>query len=364
MKEELKQLIKEFYPYIKKRLGFDKSLKVKFIEDKINAQNPLGKTAFYNPKNFTITVFSTGRHIKDQIRSFAHECVHHWQNENGKFDTFSELPEGYAQSNNHLRKMEKEAYLYGNMIFRDWEDQKKKSLQEGTTYNMENKNMLNKIFENRFRKLSSLLTERFVGKKLKEEENSEATTSVPEYLAREMLNWHSGMGDDIYKAGSSAIAGKPVSVELLVNAIGNLESIYDRVSSEDAQSELDDLIIQLKSTLQEAGYDPDTGEIIQEELPKDIEDKSSKELAQVIDASPENDLDDLMASDDVSDKKKSDILKQLRSLTKEQKIKLSEEIAKQVLSKKKSRKPKPTVAVEPMKMKDLVSGKQDIPRKK
>jgi len=33
--------------------------------------------------------------------------------------------EGYAQTNKHLREMEKEAYTVGNMLLRDWEDSKK-----------------------------------------------------------------------------------------------------------------------------------------------------------------------------------------------------------------------------------------------
>jgi hypothetical protein len=35
------------------------------------------------------------------------------------------ISQGYAQGNKHLRKMEMEAYLKGNMLFRDWEDSKK-----------------------------------------------------------------------------------------------------------------------------------------------------------------------------------------------------------------------------------------------
>ena len=32
------------------------------------------------------------------------------------------MGEGYAQKNEHLREMEKEAYLEGNLALRDWED--------------------------------------------------------------------------------------------------------------------------------------------------------------------------------------------------------------------------------------------------
>jgi hypothetical protein len=42
-----------------------------------------------------------------------------------------EASEGYAQKNPYLRKLEEEAYLLGNMTFRDWEDgMKNKQLNE------------------------------------------------------------------------------------------------------------------------------------------------------------------------------------------------------------------------------------------
>jgi hypothetical protein len=66
----------------------------------------------------------------------AHEVVHHAQNCRGEFDNAFNLgEEGYAQSNNHLRKMEKQAYLLGNMLFRDWEDDLKKQRNSNTMIN-------------------------------------------------------------------------------------------------------------------------------------------------------------------------------------------------------------------------------------
>lgn len=97
---------------------------ISFVEDINNAENILGKTAYYDPNNSEITVFVTNRHPKDIFRSVAHEIVHHEQNERGEMDPelVGEYGEGYAQSNQHLRNLEKEAYLVGNMLFRDWED--------------------------------------------------------------------------------------------------------------------------------------------------------------------------------------------------------------------------------------------------
>jgi len=129
---EISELLGSFYPFAKERMGFDKDPEVCFEYDPENAQYALGKTAYYNPEDMTITIYVDGRHPKDIMRSLSHELVHHKQNCNGQFDQGYTTKEGYAQDDDHLREMEKEAYLEGNMCFRDWEDGYKKSnpLQE------------------------------------------------------------------------------------------------------------------------------------------------------------------------------------------------------------------------------------------
>lgn len=84
-------------------------------------------TAHYSPVDKTITLQTAGRHIKDVLRSYAHEMVHHDQHCQGMFSQMSETNQDpqYAQKDPHLREMEKDAYLRGNMVFRDWEDSKK-----------------------------------------------------------------------------------------------------------------------------------------------------------------------------------------------------------------------------------------------
>jgi ferredoxin len=73
------------------------------------------------------------------MRSVAHEIIHHAQNQRGEFEnSFNLGEEGYAQNNSHLRSMEEEAYLSGNMIFRDWEDQFKKQRNQKTMVNENN----------------------------------------------------------------------------------------------------------------------------------------------------------------------------------------------------------------------------------
>ena len=125
---QLEGLIGSFYPYAQKRLGFDKPVGVNLISDPENAKDPLGKTAYYDPNKMEITLFVDKRHVKDMLRSFSHELVHHGQNCRGEFDGKMEVVKGYAQKDPHMRKMEAEAYLMGNgFLIRDWEDQKEKT---------------------------------------------------------------------------------------------------------------------------------------------------------------------------------------------------------------------------------------------
>lgn len=143
-------------PFAKERMGFKNPPKLFLRNDSKNAENPLGKTAYYDPNNKSITLYVTGRHPKDVMRSLSHELVHHTQNCNGKFNNVGEMGEGYAQNDEHLREMEREAYETGNMCFRDWEDSLKSTiyyehLQKG------DKKMSTKDWKNK--ELTQLLSE-------------------------------------------------------------------------------------------------------------------------------------------------------------------------------------------------------------
>jgi len=132
---EVEDLLHNFVPYSKKRLGWDKPVKITFESDVSNGENILGKTAYYNPDEMSVTLFTDYRHPKDIMRSLSHELVHHAQNCRGDLANSStnEVGEGYAQKDKHLREMEKEAYLQGNMCFRDWEDTYKHDLATNYT---------------------------------------------------------------------------------------------------------------------------------------------------------------------------------------------------------------------------------------
>jgi len=108
--------------YIKQKLGITKQVTIVFEEDEKNSKMVLGKTGGYINDENKIHIYITGRHVKDVLRSLAHELVHHKQNIRGEFNKKEPTTDGYAQKNPHLRKMEKEAFLKGNILFRDWED--------------------------------------------------------------------------------------------------------------------------------------------------------------------------------------------------------------------------------------------------
>jgi len=118
----LEQFVNNFFPYSQKQLGFDKPATIRFESDQDNAEVMLGKTAYYDPEAMEVVLYIDGRHPKDIMRSLSHELVHHAQNCRGDFTGQNSTGVGYAQKDPHLRKMEREAYTKGNLIFRDFED--------------------------------------------------------------------------------------------------------------------------------------------------------------------------------------------------------------------------------------------------
>ena len=126
---DLVRLTQQFFPFAQKTMGFDQKPSVTYTSDPINAENPLGRTAHYEPQSMNVTVYVDGRHVKDILRSLSHELVHHTQNCRGEFDNTGETRAGYAQEDDHLREMERQAYEIGNLCFRDWEDNFKQQFQ-------------------------------------------------------------------------------------------------------------------------------------------------------------------------------------------------------------------------------------------
>lgn len=102
--------------------------KVIFKKGPTYTSDTLCPTAYYSPVDQTIVLYTANRHPKDILRSYAHELIHHDQNMKGMMPTtMQENDPQYAQNNQQLRKLEEDAYLRGNMLFRDWTDNKKYS---------------------------------------------------------------------------------------------------------------------------------------------------------------------------------------------------------------------------------------------
>ena len=105
-----------------KKFNIRTTPKVILRKDRENGELTLGRTAYYDPNELDIVLYISNRHPKDILRSFAHELIHHVQNERGDLHLGDSSDPQYAQNDDHLRKMEMEAYLEGNMLMRDFED--------------------------------------------------------------------------------------------------------------------------------------------------------------------------------------------------------------------------------------------------
>ena len=119
---EFNQAAAGIYRDAVKKFNIRTTPKLILRKDEENGAKTLGRTAYYDPENLHIVLYISGRHPKDILRSFAHELIHHVQNERGDLQIGDASNPQYAQQDDHLRNMEKEAYLEGNLLMRDFED--------------------------------------------------------------------------------------------------------------------------------------------------------------------------------------------------------------------------------------------------
>jgi hypothetical protein len=93
---------------------------IEFIDDdRENAANIFGRTAYYMPSEQKIVLYILDRHPKDILRSYAHELIHHHQNLNNTLEPFQTTN---TNEDDALDRIEREAYENGNILFRNWED--------------------------------------------------------------------------------------------------------------------------------------------------------------------------------------------------------------------------------------------------
>ena len=92
--------------------------KVVLSEDN-DPEDILDKTGHYSPGDNQITLYCNGRAGKDVLRTCSHEFVHAAQDRRGDL-TPEKLGESssYTKGSKHLKKMEVEAYVQGNILLR------------------------------------------------------------------------------------------------------------------------------------------------------------------------------------------------------------------------------------------------------
>ena len=276
MIDVLTQLIQQFMPFAQQHIGFKEPPRLFLRHDAENAKNPLGKTAYYDPAQKSITVYVTGRHPKDVLRSLGHELVHHKQNCDGKFDEIGDddMGEGYAQENPLLRAMEFEANSKGSMALRDFEDRLK---AENTIYyehlQKGEKQMSTKDWKNK--EISTLLSEAwgFKFNSLQEFDEFNGTGEVQEEAVEEEdADKNTGLEPDGEDTSYSHMKEEEA---LEANAETVEESTEDTVeeSEETIDEDADEVVEESEDTVEEV---TETEEISEETLSEAVKDLLEK----------------------------------------------------------------------------------------
>jgi len=152
-------------------------------DEEANAEDFFGKTAYYDPNNNEVVLYTLGRHPKDIMRSYAHELIHVHQNHE---DRLGDIKTDNINADKHLENLEREAYETGNIMFRSWtnsvlnEDKKKSkdpfglnafahelaqlNEEEGEYYIYLDMDGVVADFDKRFEDLSGMLPQSFVDK--------------------------------------------------------------------------------------------------------------------------------------------------------------------------------------------------------
>jgi hypothetical protein len=126
--------MEEYINHIKNIINFVAKVKKKNItplpklilrhNDKENANDFLGKTAYYNPEDMSIVLYTFGRDPKALVNSFCHELIHHIQNLEGRLNNINTQN---INESDHLEKIEREAYQEGGILFRSYKDHIRKN---------------------------------------------------------------------------------------------------------------------------------------------------------------------------------------------------------------------------------------------
>lgn len=174
-KHDFPKLIKSLTEYmINQGMELKPLPKIRFIkDDSENASNFFGKTAYYDPNQRLIILYTMNRHPKDIMRSFAHEMIHHMQNcENRLMDISTDN----TNEDGALPEIEREAYEKGNMIFRNWEDNIKNTPQQLT--------------EGKYDKISNLISSNTFNKWKEDFVNNKTESTYQEHIKSSLLDFN------------------------------------------------------------------------------------------------------------------------------------------------------------------------------
>jgi hypothetical protein len=252
MIDDLKPLIGKLTVFAKDRMGFSRPPKLFLKQDSINSQKMLGRTAHYDPQNQTVTLYVSGRHPKDILRSYTHELVHHLQNLRGDLnpERMGDMGDNYAQDNDHMRNMEKEAYLQGNMCFRDFEDSldnKDKKIYKlaESKFLKENKTMTTKITKEFLEETIRKVLKEGLGLGQTASNSEEELQAAQAYikLAKKLNPGVTPENDrDFAKAMETIQAARPKpKVSRLKTGIANALTIDEEDSNKESQEESEEL---------------------------------------------------------------------------------------------------------------------------
>ena len=102
--------------------GYTQKPLCKVILDDTKQDGLFIKTGYFDPDRNGIRLFINGRHPKDVLRTLAHELRHWNQQLNGEIEKSGYKGDKISEDEN-LIKLEKDAFLMGNIAFRMWTEE-------------------------------------------------------------------------------------------------------------------------------------------------------------------------------------------------------------------------------------------------
>ena len=93
------------------------------LDDTIQDDDVLCYTGFFDPNENAVRLFTKNRLLKDVLRTWAHELIH-WRQQHDGTIAKNKYNSTKIIEDSDLIKLEKEAYLNGNIAFRSWTETK------------------------------------------------------------------------------------------------------------------------------------------------------------------------------------------------------------------------------------------------